>query len=254
MKWILPVLLMMFLSCKSKVDEKLVAQRLDRNNELLEKQVNLLRKNFVLTSADGNGNPARALYESSELWMKNLKMELENFQNANQSTELFLIVINRFNDSMKVHSALLIDWSLEPLSSDQNELLRSWKHNNYLLLELAIIEKCLELYEVKSKSASGSLQPVIYSSQFYQVKQGKNAIFDVAFKSKKPELVEIKIRKATLNGKYINLKDIEVDRYTQRFILLSLQKGNYQIEGNLILVNERGEKESYPFTEKFHVD
>lgn len=254
MKWIVALLLFMLFSCEEVVDEKVVAERLDRNNELLEKQVNLLRKTFVLTSADENGNPARALYENSEIWMHHLQEELEKYQNAEQSADLFRVVINRFNDSMKVHSGLLIDWSPEPLKSDQNELLRSWKQNNYLLLELAIIEKCMELYEVKSKSASRSLKPVIYSAQFYQVKKGKNAIFDVAFKSKKPELVEIKIRKATLDGKRIDLKNIEVDRYTQRFILLSLQKGDYRIEGDLILVNERGEKESYPFTEKFHVD
>ncbi|MHB1277392.1 MAG: hypothetical protein ACYC1Q_03270 [Bacteroidia bacterium] len=254
MKWILPVLIIMLLSCKETVDEKVVAERLDRNNELLQKQVNLLRKTFVLTSADENGNPARALYENSEIWMQHLEEELEKYQNADQSADLFRVVINRFNDSMKVHSGLLIDWSPEPLQSDQDVLLRSWKENNYLLLELAIIEKCLELHEVKSKSASESLKPVIYSAQFYQVKKGKNAIFDVAFKSKKPELVEIKIRKATLDGKRIDLKNIEVDRYTQRFILLSLNKGNYLIEGDLILVNERGEKESYPFTEKFHID
>lgn len=254
MKWILAVLVFVHFSCQESVDEKVVAERLDRNNELLQKQVNLLRKTFVLSSADEKDNPARVVYEMSESWMQDLQKELESYQNAEQSADLFRIVINRFNDSMKVHSGLLIDWSPEPLKSDQNELLRSWKQNNFLLLELSIIEKCLELYEVKSKSASGSLKPVIYSSQFYQVKKGKNAIFDVAFKSKKPELVEIKIRKATLDGKHINLKDIEVDRYTQRFILLSLNKGNYLIEGDLILVNDRGEKESYPFTEKFHVD
>lgn len=254
MKWASLLFCILFLSCENKVDERLVAQRLDRNNEILEKQVNLLRRTFVLTSADENGNPARSLYEQSELWMKDLDKELANYHNANQSTDLFLRLLNRFNDTMKMHSGLLIDWSPEPLQSDQNELLRSWKRNNFLLLELAIIEKCLELYEVKSKSAAGSLQPVIYSAQFYQVKKGKNAIFDVAFKSKKPELVEIKIHKATLNGKLINLKNIEIDRYTQRFILLSLDKGNYVIDGDLILVNERGEKESYPFSEKFMVD
>ena len=116
-----------------------------------------------------------------------------------------------------------------------------------------MIEKCMELYEAKSQAATESLVPVVYSSQFYQVQKGNNAIFDVAFKSKRPELVEIKISKARLDGKPINLKNIEVDRYTQRFILFSLDKGNYVIEGDLILVNTRGIKESYPFSQSFYV-
>lgn len=253
MKAVLLILSFFLLACESLVDEQLVAKRLNQNNELLEKQVNLLQRTFVLSSVDESNNPAKALFDQSEKWMADLENELLDYQTAQQSTELFKRVTNRFNDSMKNHSGLLIDWTPAAAEFAENELLRSWKRNNFLLLHLAMIEKCMELYEAKSRAATESLVPVVYSSQFYQVQQGKNAIFDVAFKSKRPELVEIKIRKALLDGKAINLKNIEVDRYTQRFILFSLDKGNYVIEGDLILVNPRGIKESYPFSQSFFV-
>jgi len=253
MKVILLILSILMVSCESMMDEQLVAKRLDQNNELLEKQVNLLQRTFVLTSAEESNNPAKTLFNQSSEWMEDLEKELHNYQNAEQSTALFKKMTNRFNDSMKKHSGLLIDWTPASAEFADNELLRSWKSNNFLLLQLAMIEKCMELYEAKSQAATESLVPVVYSSQFYQVQKGNNAIFDVAFKSKRPELVEIKISKARLDGKPINLKNIEVDRYTQRFILFSLDKGNYVIEGDLILVNTRGIKESYPFSQSFYV-
>lgn len=254
MKWFSLILFVSLISCNDGLDEKAVALRLDRNNELLQKQVNLLKRSIILRGAKNTNNPARSLYEESENWLNELENKLEKYQTASQSEELFLRFVHRFNDSMRLYSGLLIDWKPDKLESDENELLRSWKQNNYLLLEIEVIEKCLELYEVKSNSASESLMPIVYSSQFYQVQKGKNAIFDVAFKSKKPELVEIKINRALLNGKRINLKNIEIDRYTQRFILFSLDKGDYTIEGDLILVNERGEKDAYPFRQDFRVD
>ena len=247
------LLSILLFACDSLVDEQMVAKRLDQNNELLEKQVTLLQRTFVLSSAEESDNPAKDLFNQSELWMSELERELLNYQNSEQSAELFNRATNRFNDSMKNHSGLLIDWSPQEVDFEDNELLRSWKRNNFLLLQLAMIEKCMELYEVKSQAAAESLVPVVYSSQFYQVQKGKNAIFDVAFKSRRPELVEIKIQKALLDGKPINLKNIEVDRYTQRFILLSLDKGNYVIEGDLILVKARGIKEAYPFSQSFYV-
>lgn len=254
MRPFLPFLLLL-LSCAGGVDEKLVSERLDRNNELLEKQVNLLRKQFILDMAGHEiSNPGRMLFEQSDAWLKEAEAELESYQSPEQSEKIFKAIVNRFNDSMKKHSALLLNWSPEPLKSERNELLRSWKTNNFLLLKLSITEKCMELYEAKSKDASRSLVPVVYSSQFYQVQKGRNAIFDIAFKSKKPELVEIHITKAIHEGKAISLKNIDIDRYTQRFILLDLKKGKYLIEGNLVLINERGEKETFPFSEEFRVD
>lgn len=254
MKWFGWMFLAVLFSCSNGVDEEAIAERLSRNNDLLEKQVNLLNRNFILSTAEQDANPAKLVYDQSVEWLDDLERQLDAYQNMDQSADVFIQAVARFNDSMKHHSALLLDWSPEMVYSDDPSLLRSWKRNNYLLLRLSILEKCMELYEVKSKAATDNLVPVIYSSQFYQVQKGKNAMFDVAFKSKKPELVEIKIRRALLNNERINLKNIEIDRYTQRFILFNLEKGNYRIEGDLILINERGEKESYPFEQQFYVN
>ncbi|MBI1223119.1 MAG: hypothetical protein GC180_10990 [Bacteroidetes bacterium] len=245
---------LVIISCSGRVDEEAIARRLDRNNELLEKQINLLDRNFVLSTARLKNNAARDLFEESENWTQELELELDKYQNTDQIARSFSKTVNRFNDSMKNYSGLLIDWSPDMVYTDDAVLLRSWKRNNLLLLKLAILDKCMELYEVKTRAASESLVPVVYSAQFYQVQKGKNAMFDVAFKSKKPELVEISIQKAMLNNRKINLNNIEIDRYTQRFILFNLEKGNYLIEGELILINERGEKENYPFKQEFYVD
>lgn len=247
-------LLVMLVSCSDGLDEQVIARRIEQNNVLLEKQVNLLQKEFLLTMHLESKNPGRILYEQSEAWIEETGQKLDNYQNAEQSTTLFRTLVNRFNDSMKRHSALLLDWSPEPMESEQPDLLRSWKKNNLLLLELAMIERCMELYKDKSEDASRSLVPVIYTNQFYQVQKGKNAIFDVAFKSKKPEGVRIEVKKALLNGEPISLKKIEVDRYTQRFILFNLEKGDYLIEGVLEMTNDKGENDIYPFKQEFHVD
>lgn len=244
----------LLLSCADSVDEQVIARRIEQNNVLLEKQVNLLQREFLLNMQLETDNPGRMLYEQSESWLAEASKKLDSYHNPEQSTEVFHTLVNRFNDSMKQYSALLLDWSPEPMESGQADLLRSWQKNNLLLLELDMIERCMELYKNKSEDASRSLVPVIYTNQFYQVQKGKNAIFDVAFKSKKPEGVRIQVKKALLNGKSISLKKIEVDRYTQRFILFNLEKGDYLIEGVLEMTNDKGENEIYPFRQEFHVD
>ena len=254
MRVFLFLILTFAVACHQGVDEELVAKRLDENNELLEKQVNLLRKQLILELAGDNTSPAKTLFEQSEQWLLETEKELEDYQTAEQSAALLRALTNRFNDSMKQYSTLFVEWKPEPIHSERTDLLRSWKRNNFLVLSLIITEKCLSLHEVKSLDASSSLRPVIYSSQFYQVQKGKNAIFDIAFKSRKPELVEIRIDKALLNGNEIALEEIDIDRYTQRFILLSLEKGQYSISGVLIMINEKGEKEYFPFEESFRVD
>ena len=245
---------LLLVSCVDQVDEEKMARRLDRNNELLVKQYNLLEKSFRLQHSSEPENPAWQLFDASSLWLDSLEIELQHFSEIQESQGLFHKTALRFNDSMKQHSGLLLDWSPDPIESYQNELIRAWKDNNLILLRIAILEKCMELHEVKSKSATSSLIPVIYSTQPDQVQEGRNAMFNVAFKSKKPEWVQLKIDKAWLDGNPVSPKNIEIDQYTQRVILFSLEKGHYLIEGHLILINEKGEKDAYPFRHEFTVN
>src|SRR5690348_2496311 len=94
-------LLIVMASCSESLDEQLVAKRIEQNNVLLEKQVNLLQREFLLSMHLESENPGRVLYEQSEAWLSEASDKLDSYQNSEQSNTMFRTLVNRFNDSMK---------------------------------------------------------------------------------------------------------------------------------------------------------
>jgi hypothetical protein len=255
MRFLPAYFLLLLISCHRGPEEKTVAAQLRQNNLSLERQLHLLEKSSSLLLSDMEAdNPVRQVCMFRKMLSEETKENISRSRSFEDASSFISRAVLSFNDSLAHYSPLKIVWEPSFPESGNYDLLESWKRNSLLLMELAMLEKCIELAEIRSRFGGEQIRPVIYCPQYTQIRRGNNAIFEIAFKSKKPELVQIRIRKSTHNGNPMPRKEIELDPYTQRFIIHDLRKGKYVIEGYLDMISNTGEKETYPFSERFAVD
>lgn len=247
-------LLLGFIACKDAPDEEQITNQLRFNNQLLEKQANLLEQSVRQQLFERPESNDAELYLFGQRILKELDSSLANSRSIAEVNKHLRWYEKSFNDTLVESGALPLELSRQDFSTNKYDLLQAWKRNNFLIFRVEVLEKSMELHELRTKDAFEQIQPVVFSKDQTKYRSGGNAIFDIAYKSRKAESSEIEIERLTSNGLELPIKLIEVDQFTQRFIVHNLKKGRYEVYGKLILTNNRGEKTAFPFTNEFVVD
>ncbi len=251
---ILVLTTILWVSCGQSAHEEQIAQRLEDNNVVLEKQANLLERNIKMGLFRLQSEADQRLYNFCTNLSESLHTELKRSHTPTEIEDILKGYQRILNDSLRHTSALPVELKIEVFQSENFNLQNAWRQNSYLLFRIAALEKNLEVQEMRSKDSFREIQAVVFSKESKEYRAGGNAIFDIAVKTRKAESSEIVPEKLLHNGQELPLKQIEIDQFTQRIIVHKLGPGEYEVYGKLILTNDRGEQTAYPFFKTFRVE